>query len=71
MKMTLMITKTKIAHERQETKDDLQYCQYCKKVAICNAYTCYKKKQGEDDCSSCKERLCKQHWRVYFRRNVR
>ena len=60
--------------ESRTPKVDSQECQYCGKPAICNSYTCYKKKDSADendyDCSTCEERLCQQHWRIYFRRNI-
>jgi hypothetical protein len=70
--MTLMIIDQKIsAKDQKEEEDELVYCRYCEEVAICSKYTCYKKKQGDYECSSCEERLCKHHWRIYFRRNIR
>jgi hypothetical protein len=42
----------------------------CNHPAMCNAFNCYKKKQGQPNCDICEERLCKQHWRVFFRNNI-
>ncbi|MFX0149202.1 MAG: hypothetical protein ACFFAJ_00320 [Candidatus Hodarchaeota archaeon] len=42
----------------------------CIHPAMCNSFVCYKKKQGLPNCDSCEERLCKRHWRVYFRNNI-
>ncbi|MFX1248897.1 MAG: hypothetical protein ACFFBQ_16030 [Promethearchaeota archaeon] len=45
-------------------------CLYCNKSSMCNKFICYKKKQAEADCTKCEERLCKHHWRIYFRNNI-
>jgi hypothetical protein len=45
-------------------------CRLCNEQALCNKFICYKKKQGKFDCSSCEERLCQHHWRIYFRKNI-
>lgn len=53
------------------TYESVILCRQCDSQALCSKYDCYKKKQDTMNCSTCDERLCQYHWRIYFRKNVK
>jgi len=65
-----MISKKKEVFSGTLDKKQEIGCRLCSELALCDKFVCYKKKQGKFNCSSCEERLCQHHWRIYFRNNI-
>jgi hypothetical protein len=63
-----MIIHDKTAVKADISEHEVKNCRLCQRAAMCNSFTCYKKKQGIVDCDNCELRLCKLHWRQYFRK---
>jgi len=66
-----MITQKKETITIATSKEYENLCRQCEKIAMCNNFDCYKKKQGNMNCTACEERLCQHHWRIYFRRKIK